>query len=478
MAHSVLLVEDEASIREAYALNLGTKGYQVQTAKSGEEGLSILQKVPVDILVLDMMMAGLSGLDVLKEVQRMGLDLPVILLTARGTVRDAVEAMRLGAFDFVMKSIDMEDLALALSNASRFLTLSREAGYWSGKESGRFSLDLMVAESPRSISLKKQIREMSSNDQITVLLQGETGSGKEYIAKVIHYNSARRERPFIEVDCPAIPADLFESELFGYEKGAFTGAVARKVGLLELAEGGTVLLDEIGDLPLHLQAKLLRVIEERTIRRVGGGAHFPVHVRFMAATHKDLRQAVKNGQFREDLYYRLNVLTLEIPALRERKEDILPIAERFMFQSAQSFRKEVRQISSGARELLLAHDFPGNIRELSNLVERAVMFCQGTRLEEKNFPPDIPKSLNPEPPSVLVQTPAAPVTGPTRAMTGETIPLSFKLGEDTLEEHERRLVETVLSLSGGNKTMASGWLGISRWALDRRIKAEDSGTEK
>ncbi len=471
---NVLLVEDEESIREAFALGLSERGYVVQTSRNGEEGIQLFRTTPPDILVLDMVMPGMSGLDVLKEVRTEDPDIPVIVLTARGTVKDAVEAMRLGAFDFVTKNIDMDELFLSLSNASRFLALSREARYWTGRESGRYALDRMVAESPRSKELRQQVTDLVGNDRVTVLFQGESGTGKEYVAKVLHYNGPSGDRPFIEVDCPAIPAELFESELFGYEKGSFTGAAGRRIGLVELAEGGTVLLDEIGDLPLPLQAKLLRVIEERTIRRVGGGPSFPVNVRFMAATHRDLRVAVREGRFREDLFYRLNVVTLEIPPLRERRQDIAPLAERFLHQSTQTFRKTIRRISPEARRLLEDYAFPGNIRELSNLVERAVLFCSGTQLEVAHFPSDLSAGKAPSPQGTLA---------PEAEENPETLSFSFRPGKDTLEGFERTLIAEIFRQSGGNKSRAAELLGISRWALDRRLmkgarEPEDGNEEK
>lgn len=468
MISTILLVEDEPLIREAFALRLSERGYVVQTAKSGEEGLALLRTSPPDILVLDMVMPGLSGLDLLREVRAADLEIPVILLTARGTVKDAVEAMRLGAFDFVTKNIDMDELFLSLSNAARFLSLSREARYWTGRESGRYALERMVAESPAGSELRDQVAGLAPNDRVTVLLQGETGSGKEYVAKVLHYNGPSGDRPFIEVDCPAIPSELFESELFGYEKGSFTGAARRRIGLVELAEGGTVLLDEIGDLPLPLQAKLLRVIEERTIRRVGGGAPFPVNVRFMAATHRDLRIAVREGRFREDLFYRLNVVTLSIPPLRDRREDIVPLAERFLHQSAQTLRKKVLRISPSAQRLLRDYVYPGNIRELSNLIERAVLFCGGTQLEPVHFPPELRDGGG----TPLFLSSSAPSPEDPRLLS-----LPFRMGEDTLEGTERRLIAEVLARSGGNKSRAAESLGISRWALDRRLKGEREAEE-
>lgn len=468
MIANILLVEDEPSIREAFSIKLSEKGYLVQTARNGEESIGMLKKFHPDIIILDMVMTGMSGLDVLKEVRAQDSDIPVIVLTARGTVKDAVEAMRLGAFDFVTKSIDMDELLLSLANATRFLSLSREARYWTGKESERYSLEHMVAESDTSLRLKKQVRDLAGNDQVTVLLQGETGSGKEYVSKVLHYNGPLGNRPFIEVDCPAIPAELFESELFGYEKGSFTGASGKKVGLIELADGGTVLLDEIGDLPLPLQAKLLRVIEERTIRRVGGGAQFPVNVRFMAATHRDLRQAVKNGTFREDLFYRLNVVVLPIPPLRERRKDIIPISEKFLYKSAQIFRKKIHQISPPAKQLLISYDFPGNIRELSNLIERAVLYCSGNQLECEHFPSELQcgKPLSAE------------GKHSERHSDQEELSIPFRLGQDSLESHERELIAKILEHSHGKKTLAAKFLGISRWALDRRVNSSSTKTDK
>ena len=230
---------------------------------------------------------------------------------------------------------------------------------------------------------------MANTDRVTVLLQGETGTGKQYMSRVIHYNSARGQKPCIEVDCPSIPRELFESELFGHEKGSFTGALGRKAGLIEMAEGGTVLFDEIGDLPLPLQAKLLRVIEERTLRRVGGSATIPVDVRFMAATNRNLKEAVAKGEFREDLYFRLNVVTLTVPPLRERGEDIIPLAEQFMARSAVALKKPVRMIGESGKAVLRRYAFPGNVRELGNLIERAVLFCPGDSLEAGNFPADV-----------------------------------------------------------------------------------------
>jgi two-component system response regulator AtoC len=464
MTWQLLLVEDEASVREAFALRLADQGYAVQTAGSGEECLTLLKSVEPDILVLDLVMPNLSGLDVLERVKQTSPNLLVILLTARGTVKDAVEATRLGAFDFVAKSIDMEDLQHALRRAGEFLTLQRQVRLQTGQDTERYALGRVIAVSPVTHAFLAQVRELIKNDRITVLLQGETGTGKQYTGRVIHFNGARAQKPCIEVDCPSIPYELFESELFGHEKGSFTGAVSRKPGLIEMADGGTVLFDEIGDLPLTLQTKLLRVLEERTLRRVGGSATIPVDVRFMAATNRNLKDAVAKGEFREDLYFRLNVVALTVPPLRERSEDIIPLAQQFLTRSALSLGKPARLIGESAHALLRRYTFPGNVRELSNLMERAVLFCPGDTLESGHFPSDVQGN-----PSGPVADTAHPIPTSSDTIDLSQIHLSFRLGE-SLADLEDRIINEVLRRSGGNKTQAAKHLGVTRWMLDRRRK--------
>ena len=465
MTWQLLLVEDEASVREAFALRLSDHGYMVQTAGSGEEALRLLRISEPDILVLDLVMPNLSGLDVLARVKQTSPNLLVILVTARGTVKDAVEATKLGAFDFVAKSIDMEDLQHALSRATQLLTLQRHVHLRSGQDAERYALERVIAKSLSTQTFMSQVRELAKNDRVTVLLQGETGTGKQYVGRVIHYNGARAHKPCIEVDCPSIPRELFESELFGHEKGSFTGAAGRKTGLIELAEGGTLMFDEIGDLPLPLQAKLLRVIEERTFRRVGGPATIPVDVRFMAATNRNLKEAVTKGEFREDLYFRLNVVALTVPPLRERTEDIIPLAEQFLTRSALSLGKPARLLGESAQALLRRYNFPGNVRELSNLIERAVLFCQGETLESGHFPSDV--QGNPSGPITNTAHPTSTFSDPTDP---SQIHLSFRLGE-SLADLEGRIINEVLHRSGGNKTQAAKHLGVTRWTLDRRRKS-------
>ncbi len=465
MAWHLLLVEDEESVREAFALRLSDHGYLVQTAGSGEEALALLRAGEPDILILDLVMPNLSGLEVLARVKQTSPNLLVILLTAKGTVKDAVEATKLGAFDFVAKSIDMEDLRHALARATEFLTLQRQVQLQSGQDVARYALGQVIAHSPTTRAFLDQVRELARNDRVTVLLQGETGTGKQYMSRVIHFNGARAHKACIEVDCPSIPRDLFESELFGHEKGSFTGAAGRKSGLIELAEGGTVLFDEIGDLPLPLQAKLLRVIEERTLRRVGGSAAIPVDVRFMAATNRNLKEAVAKGEFREDLYFRLNVVTLTVPPLRERREDVIPLAEQFLVRSALALRKPVRTLGASAIALLLRYPFPGNVRELSNVMERAVLFCSGETLEASHLPADLHDRSNPS-----VETRTDGRAGDAHSTDAPSVTISFRLGERTLADLEDCIISEVLQRSDGNKTLAAKHLGITRWMLDRRRK--------
>ena len=465
MAWHLLLLEDEASVREAFALRLRDQGYVVQTAESGDEALGLLRSFEPDVLVADLVMPNLSGLEVLARVKQLSPALPVIVLTARGTVKDAVEAMRLGAFDFVAKSIDMDDLLHTLRRATEFLTLQRQVQLHSGQDAARYALDRVIAKSPVTRSFLAQVQELIKNDRVTVLLQGETGTGKQYMGRVIHYNSPRAGRPCVEVDCPSIPRDLFESELFGHEKGSFTGATGRKCGLIEMAEGGTVFFDEIADLPLPLQAKLLRVLEERTIRRVGSAVNIPIDVRVMAATNRNLKEAVAKGEFREDLYFRLNVVTLTVPPLRERREDIIPLAEQFLHRSALALKKPVRTLGESAQALLRGYHLPGNVRELSNLIERAVLFCAGTTLEASNFPIDVQGAL-----SIPVAASLDAYSVEADGSDSGDVHISFRVGAQSLADLEDRIIEEVLARSGGNKTLAAKQLGVTRWMLDRRRK--------
>ena len=336
----------------------------------------------------------------------------------------------------------------------------RPAPLQNESESERDPLKQVVANSPTMRVFMTQLREVALNDRVRVLLQGETGTGKQFLSRVIHQISSRAEAPYIEVDCPSVPGELFESELFGHERGAFTGAVRHKCGLIELAGGGTVVFDEIGDLPLGLQAKLLRVIEEGTTRRVGGTTTIPVNVRFIAATNRNLRDAVSRGEFREDLYFRLSVATLRIPPLRDRQEDIVPLAEQLLLHSALALEKPVPVLGASAREFLKQYGFPGNVRELRNMIEWALLFCPGIALEALHFPAE---------PALL------PVATSSPSEDAMGIHLSFRIGEQSLADLQNRIIEEVLKRAAGNKSLAAQYLGITRWTLDRRRNAVTNG---
>src|SRR6476620_3294756 len=311
------------------------------------------------------------------------------MLTAYGTVQDAVEAMKLGAYDFVIKTVDLDGMEQVLDRALELFELRRRLSYQSEQDRHQYAMDHLIADSAAMKSLLEQIREVAHNPKSTVLMLGETGTGKEFVARVLHHNGSRASAPFIGVNCTAIPRDLFESELFGYERGAFTGAHQRKLGLLDRAESGTLFLDEIGDLDPPMQAKLLRVLQERTFRRLGGTEDIAVDFRLIAATNRDLKKEVGRGAFREDLYFRLNVVTFELPPLRKRVEDIIPLAMQAVVHYGQEFGKDVTEVDDETRNLLERYNYPGNIRELQNIIERALIFCHGRTLTAGCLPREL-----------------------------------------------------------------------------------------
>lgn len=453
----IFVTDDEQAIRAAIVKRLTRQGHRAVGYESGEALLEALQHDLPDLVLLDLKMPGLNGLDTLKRVRQSAPSAMVIMLTAYGTVQDAVEAMKLGAYDFLIKSVDLEGIDPVVSRVLDVVTLRRRLADEREHRDSQYQLSHLVAQSHRMKQLLEQVREVAENPKSSVMLLGETGTGKEFLARVIHHNGARASEPFIGVNCTAIPRELFESELFGFERGAFTGANQRKLGLLEKAEGGTLFLDEIGDLDLSMQAKLLRVIQERSFRRLGGTDDIGVDFRLITATNRDLKKDVGHGTFREDLYFRLNVVAFDLPPLRSRVEDIVPLCQRALVRFAQEFGKPVPELDPEARTLLERYHYPGNIRELQNILERAMIFCQGRTLT----PSCLPAELRETGKQMAVTT--APGPEP-------IVRVEMKLGQQSLADVEGAIVEEVLRLADYNKTLAAKYLGMTRFALDRRLK--------
>jgi two-component system response regulator AtoC len=453
----IFVTDDEQAIRGAIIKRLTRQGHHVVGYESGEALLEGLQHNLPDLVLLDLKMSDLSGLEALKHVRQLAPAAIVIMLTAYGTVQDAVETMKLGAYDFMIKSVDLEGIDAVIARALDVLRLRQRLESELSRQDSQYHMKNLEAHSPAMKQLLEQVREVAESPKSSVMLLGETGTGKEFLAHVIHHNGPRASGPFIGINCTAIPNELFESELFGFERGAFTGANQRKLGLLEKAEGGTLFLDEIGDLDQSMQAKLLRVIQERSFRRLGATDDRGVNFRLITATNRELKKEVRRGAFREDLYFRLNVVSFEIPPLRKRVEDILPLCQRAIVRFAQEFSKPIPDIDPAARAMLERYQYPGNVRELQNILERALIFCQGRMLT----PTCLPIELRENAPHMAVAT----GTG-----TDSMLRIEMKLGQQTLADIERTIIDEVLRLANYNKTLAAKHLGLTRFSLDRRLK--------
>jgi DNA-binding NtrC family response regulator len=447
----LLVADDDQVARELLAEALGREGFRVRLAAGGEECLRLAAAEPFDMALVDLRMPDLDGLGVLKQLATIQPDLPVVILTAFATIETAIEAVGAGASDYLSKPFRLEEIRIVVRRTLDARRLARENLQFQQELKARYGFESLVGQSHQMVEIYKLIARVAGLDT-TILIQGETGTGKELVARAIHHASPRAGRPFVVVDCAALPETLFESELFGHERGAFTGAFAARRGLLETSAGGTCFLDEIGELTAPLQAKLLRTLQERTIRRVGGNEPISVDVRVVAATNRDLRKLAAEGGFRDDLYYRLNVVTIQVPPLRERSSDIPLLAQRFLESSAQRTARPVKRLAAEALALLAAYHWPGNVRELENVIERAVALSASETL----IPDDFPLHLREEP----TRAPRLPTAGM------------------TLEEVKRWYVNKVLEESGGNKLRASELLGIDRRTLYRileRQATEDEG---
>jgi two-component system response regulator AtoC len=445
----ILIVDDEASFRNVLTVILRKEGYEVEGATNGEEGLNKISNATFDHVLCDIRMPKMDGLEFLRESQKAGAEAPVIMMSAFGTVDTAIEAMKLGAYDYISKPFKPDEIILTLKKAEEREGLRKENELLRRQVKKEYSFENIVSKNEKMNKIFEIIRKVAPYKS-TILITGESGTGKELVAKAIHYNSDRSKMFFVPVNCGAIPENLLESELFGHVKGAFTDAIRTKKGLFEEADEGTIFLDEIGELPAQLQVKLLRVLQDGEIRRVGESKSIQINVRIIAATVKDLAKEVNEGRFRDDLFYRLNVLHLSIPPLRERKEDIPLLIQHFINKHNQNLNKHVKEVDSKALELLMNYKWSGNVREVENTIERAVVLTDGDRIELDNLPFEIQNFQN-EVPMV--------------SMAEEEY--SVKKGSRMLE---MGLIRKALRKTKGNHTHAARLLEISHRALLYKIK--------
>ncbi len=441
---AILIVEDEAKMRRLLELNLGDDGFTTFSAEDAETGLKLLRENPIDLILTDLKLPGMNGLEFLQAVKRQNAALPVVVMTAFGSVETAVDAMKAGASDYVLKPFSLTEMRIVIHKELDVRNLREENRSLREALGKRYSHPNIVARSPKMQEVLATVERVAPTNS-TVLLGGESGVGKDLIARAIHEKSRRASGPFLKINSTAIPENLLESELFGFEKGAFTGAVASKPGKFELADKGTLFLDEIGDVPPATQVKLLRVLQEREFERLGGTRTVKVDVRLIAATNKDLRQALEQGTFREDLYYRLNVVPIDIAPLRERKEDIADLVNLFISRFSGESGKPVEGITSEAMQILVNYHWPGNVRELQNIVERACALAKGSVLGPSDIHLDV--------------RPAKSANGP-----GGFLPDGM-----TLEQWEDEMVQEALRRANGNKSQAARLLGLSRNALRYRL---------
>jgi len=460
---TILVIDDDETIRHFLPRELRAEGYQVLTADSGKAGLQVLEKEPADLVLLDIRLPDLSGIQVLEKIRAQWPDQVVVMLTGEPDHGTAVQAMRLGARDYLTKGRPIrEELLLVLERELGAKRLKSEVQHLRQEKSQKFSRDFVRGTSPAMQAVYTVVEQVAQSDSTSVLIEGESGTGKELIAHRIHELSARQDKPMLEVNCAAIPRELLESELFGHEKGAFTDARAQKQGLLELANGGTLFLDEVGEMSPQIQVKLLRVLERMTFKRVGGTKDITVSVRVISATNQNLETMVREQRFREDLFFRLKVVPIRVPPLRERREDILPLARHFLAQFNRQFGKSFESIDPGAEQVLLSYPWPGNIRELRNLFERIVLLCQGSKIE----PQHLTSAIAPQPSRGNFSS-----LDTLRSVleAGQIPEAGFDL-EATLGQIERDIIQRALDRSNGNQSRTAGLLQMKRDKLRYRMK--------
>lgn len=446
----ILIVDDEPEIGWAFAKVLGDEGYQILTAKSGKEALAKIEREQPDLVFLDVKLPGMDGLSILSKIKEERHAQLVIMLTGHEEVKTAVEAMKLGAYDYLIKPLPNERLKIIVQHALETMALSRQVNTLSQEIAKRVTLERIIGQSPQMQRVFELVRKVATHD-VTVLLRGMSGTGKELIARAIHEESHRREQPFIPIDCATLPETLVESEIFGYEKGAFTGALDRKPGRFELAQKGSLFLDEVGNLSPHVQMKLLRVLQEREVERLGGKSAIPVDVRLIAATNMDLEGLMKRGSFRDDLYYRLNVFTIMLPPLKEREGDLEVLSKYFLDRFNRELNKQVQAFSEETMALMHRYPWPGNVRELENAIKSAVILAED-RILPQHFPPQL---MN-----VSVQPPTA--------SRSETLKATSK---QAAKDAERELIIKTLLSCHWNKAKAARRLGIDYKTLYNKMKA-------
>jgi len=455
----VLIVDDEPNLRKILSAQLTRDGYDVLTAEDGEQGLHLLREHHIDLVITDLKMPKVDGMTLLKRALEEEPELPVVLVTAHGTIDTAVEALKRGAFDFVTKPFDKDEVRQIVAKALK--TRELRGADATLAEGGSAGVRFGIIGASQGIAELYAILERVADTPTTVLITGESGTGKELVARALHEHSSRKDKPFIKVNCAAIPKELIESELFGYERGAFTGAVASKPGRFELANGGTLFLDEIGEIPIEMQVKLLRALQESEFERVGGIKTIRVDVRLVAATNRDLKKLIAAATFREDLFYRLNVVPIRLPALRERTGDIPLLVEHFLTKFNDRLKKKVEGVEPEATEQLVQYPWPGNIRELENVIERAVLFCDTSKIHASDLPPEV-RGI-----TALANVPL-PEADLQAALAGEGgLKGHVKVAMSRLE---RELVSRALKQTTGNVTHAARLLKISRKGLQLKMK--------
>ncbi|GAN32288.1 MAG: sigma-54-dependent Fis family transcriptional regulator [Candidatus Brocadia sp. AMX2] len=451
MKSKILIVDDEKLMRVSLEDKLVKEGYAVACLSNAIEGLKVLQSTNFDAVITDVRLPKIDGIEFLKEIKKLSPDTIVIIMTAYGSIENAVLAMKEGAYDYVTKPFSLEELLIKLRKALKHKDVVAENILLKQQVLSQYGYDNMIGKSDAMKHVFEIINTVSNRDT-TILIQGESGTGKELTAGAIHYNSNRRNGPFIKLSCASLNKEILESELFGHEKGSFTGAIKTRRGRFELADGGTIFLDDVDDIPLEMQVKLLRVLQEREFERVGGEETIPVNVRVICATKKDLKKLVQEGRFREDLYYRLHVVTLHLPPLRERKEDIPLLVNYFMKKYAAQQRVVINSISQEALHLLLLYNWPGNIRELENAVEHAVAFCTSGAILSKNLPQN------------LTQGETSSGIFPVELSTIDSLDL-----QETLSEAERKLLLWAYQKTNGNQVRMSEILRIPRTTLQNKL---------